>query len=63
MAYHPELPPAQVRSLILESATPFGETEVTVPGGTRTVPFATLSQTGAVVNAYSALQRAAEQSK
>ena len=60
MAYHPELSPAQVRSLILESATPFGETEVTVPGGTRTAPFATLSQTGAIVNAYSALQRAAQ---
>ena len=58
MAYHPELPPAQVRSLILESATPFGEMEVTVPGGTRTVPFATLSQTGAIVNVYAALQRA-----
>lgn len=58
MAYHPELSPADVRRLILDSATPFGEMEVTVPGGTRTVPFASLSRTGAIVNAYAALQEA-----
>jgi len=59
MAYHPDLPPAQVRSLILDGATPYGETQVTVPGGSRTVPFSSLSRTGAIVNAYTAIQRAA----
>ena len=61
MAYHPELPPAQVRELILETSTPYGNTTVTVPGGSRTVPFAALSRTGAIVNAHAALQRAAAQ--
>ncbi len=59
MAYHPELPPAEVRALILETGTRHGRTTVTVPGGSRTVPFASLSRTGAVINAYAALQRAA----
>lgn len=60
MAYHPTLPTAQVRDLILEAATPYGETQVTVPGGSRTVPFSALSRTGAIVNAYTAIQRAAQ---
>jgi subtilisin family serine protease len=60
MAYHPELPPVQVRELILETATPHGATTVTVPGGSWTAPFASLSRTGAIVNAYAALQRAAQ---
>jgi len=59
MAYHPELSAAQVRTLILETSTPHGSTTVTVPGGARTAPFASLSRTGAVINAYAALQRAA----
>ena len=59
MAYHPELSATQVRQLILDTATPFADTAVTLPGGDRAVPFATLSQTGAIVNAYAALQRAA----
>ncbi len=58
MAHEPDLSPAQVRQLILDTATPFGDTEVTVPGGTRTVPFARLSQTGAIINVHAALQRA-----
>ena len=62
MAYHPELSAARVRALVLETGTPHGRTTVTVPGGSRTVPFASLSRTGAVINAYTALQRAAASS-
>ena len=58
MAYHPEMSARAVRSLILDSATSYAETTVTRPGGSRTVPFSTLSRTGAIVNAYTALQRA-----
>ena len=59
MAYFPELPVAQVRSIILETATPFPETMVTRPGGSEKVPFGQLSRTGGIVNAQAALQRAA----
>jgi subtilisin family serine protease len=59
MAYHPELTAEQVREVVLESSTPYGDTTVTVPGGDRTAPFASLSRTGAVINAYAALQLAA----
>jgi subtilisin family serine protease len=62
MAYHPELTAAQVRSVILETGTPHGNATVTVPGGMRTAPFASLSRTGAIINAYAALQRAAAMS-
>jgi subtilisin family serine protease len=61
MAHHPDLSAAQVRSLILETAVPYGDTQVTLPGGSRTVPFAQLSRTGAIANAYHALQQAASQ--
>jgi subtilisin family serine protease len=60
MAYHPELSAAQVRQLILDTATPHGDTQVTIPGGSRMVPFAALSRTGAIINAHAALQRAAD---
>lgn len=62
MAYHPELSAADVRQLVLESATPYGDESVTRPGGAAMVPFATLSRTGAIINAYAALQRAAAMS-
>ena len=60
MAYHPDLTALQVRDLILETATPYAERSVTVPQGQRSVPFGSLSRTGAIVNAEAALQRAAE---
>ena len=59
MAYHLELTAEQVRALMLDTSTPYGDMTVTVPGGDRTAPFASLSRTGAVVNAYAALERAA----
>ena len=60
MAYHPELSPQQVRRIILETATSHADKQVAVPGSSRTVPFSALSRTGAIVNAYAALERAAQ---
>jgi subtilisin family serine protease len=64
MAYYPELGAADVKRIILESATRLGDRVVLRPGsqdGAR-VPFSTLSATGGVVNAYGALRLAAEAS-
>ncbi len=58
LAYFPELTAAQVREIILASATRYTDQQVTVPGGDERVPFGQLSDTGAVVNLYSAVQMA-----
>ena len=60
MAYFPELTTAQVRSIILETATSYKDVQVRRPGGSDKISFGQLSRTGAVVNAHAALQRAAE---
>lgn len=61
MAHYPSLSPAQVRSIILDTATRYEDQIVSRPGGTdSTVRFGKLSQTGAVVDAHAALRRAAE---
>jgi subtilisin family serine protease len=57
MAYYPSLTAADVKRIILESATP-RQVDVIVPGSGRRAPFATLSSTGAVVNVYEAVKRA-----
>ena len=59
MAYFPDLPVTQVRSVLLETATTYPDTMVTRPGGSEKVPFGQLSRTGGIVNAQAALQRAA----
>jgi subtilisin family serine protease len=60
MAYYPELTAAQVKQIIMETVTPYQEMNVQVPGGGGMRPFGELSISGGVVNAYSALLRAAE---
>ena len=60
MAHYPSLSAIEVRSVILDTATPYRDRQVTRPGGTATARFGALSETGAIVNAKSALQRAAE---
>jgi subtilisin family serine protease len=60
MAYHPDLTALQVREVILNTATPYAEQSVTVPGGNRSAPFESLSRTGAIINAEGAVRRAAE---
>ena len=60
MAYYPDLTAAQVRSILLETATSYADTMVTRPGGSDKVPFGQLSRTGGIVNAHAALKRADE---
>jgi subtilisin family serine protease len=66
MSYYPELSAAQVKDVLLTTATSYADAQVTRPGsggrgpqssGTE-VAFGDLSGTGGVVNAYAALQRA-----
>lgn len=61
MAYYPDLSAAEVKQIILESATRYADQSVVRPGGEGArVPFSELSATGGVVNAYAAI-RLAEQ--
>lgn len=61
MGYYPELSAADVKKIILDSATPLGDRMVALPGGEgREVRFAELSATGGVINAYQALRLAEE---
>lgn len=60
MAYFPELTALEVRQILLDSATPLGDVQVSLPGDSRErVPFGQLSSTGGIVNAYEALRMAA----
>ncbi|MFL5578425.1 MAG: S8 family peptidase [Gemmatimonadaceae bacterium] len=62
MAYYPELSAADVKRIILASATRYADRQVARPGtGGGSVPFGSLSATGGVVNAYEALKMAAGQ--
>ena len=58
MSYYPQLGAADVRRIILESATPLREQLVVRPGAKEQVRFGELSVTGAVVNAYEAVRMA-----
>ena len=63
MSYYPNLTVAQVRQIILDSATRYDRASLQ-PGAhnTETVPFASLSVTGGIVNAYNALVMAQKES-
>jgi subtilisin family serine protease len=63
MAYYPDLSAAEIKQIILESATPYADEPAVRPGseGER-VPFGTLSATGGVVNAYEAIRLAEQRS-
>jgi len=59
MAYYPSLTPAEVKDIILQSATRFPNQSVVIPGeGGSRVPFANLSVSGGVVNVYNAIRLA-----
>ncbi len=61
MSYYPTLTAADVKNIILESATKLPDRQVVRPGeGGQTVPFSELSATGGIVNAFNALKRAEE---
>lgn len=56
-SYFPKLTYADIKRIILESATPY-QTSVRRPESTDTVAFASLSKTGGVVNLYEAVKMA-----
>jgi subtilisin family serine protease len=58
MSYYPELSAADVKHIILASATKHGAQQVAKPGAPGLVPFAQLSATGGIVNAYNAVKMA-----
>jgi subtilisin family serine protease len=60
MAYYPSLSAADVKQVILESATSHADRMALRPGDGTQVRFGELSVTGAIVNAYEALRLAAE---
>jgi subtilisin family serine protease len=58
LAYFPELTTQQVKEIILQSAVRYTDQQVTRPGGEDRVRFGDLSDTGAIVNLYNAVQMA-----
>ena len=62
MAYFPDLTAAEVRQIVLDSATRYADDEVERPGDGEAVPFGTLSATGGVVDAAAAVRLAMERS-
>jgi len=60
MSYYPNLSAADVKRIILDSATRYADQKVVRPGAEsgETITFGSLSITGGVVNAYSALKLA-----
>jgi subtilisin family serine protease len=63
MSYYPNLSAADVKRILLDSATRYADRSVVRPGeGGGKVPFGTLSATGGVVNAYAAVKLAEQMS-
>lgn len=60
--YYPNLTAVEVKQIIMESGVAINR-EVILPGSSKKVPFAELSKTGRIVNAYNALLLAAAKSK
>jgi subtilisin family serine protease len=58
LSYFPELTAAQVREIILASATRYTDQQVVRPGSRERVAFGELSDTGGIVNLYNAVQMA-----
>jgi subtilisin family serine protease len=63
MAYFPSLTAADVRRILLASAVRQPGASVPRPGGTEAVPFAGLSSTGGIVNAYAAVKMALDETR
>ncbi len=55
MSYYPDLTADQVKTILKESTRKFDGLKVTKPGSAEEVPFAQLSATGGLVNAYEAV--------
>lgn len=64
MAYFPSLTALQVKELILSSVRPFPDLQVVLPGSqAQRVPFANLSRTGGLIDAYAAVRKALERER
>ena len=64
MAYYPDFSAAEVKDIILDSASSYADLMVTKPGTEgELVAFGILSRTGSIINAYSALKLAEERAK
>lgn len=59
LEYYPTLTAAQLKSVLMGSVTKFPGLHVRVPGSKNKAAFASLSVSGGIVNAYSALEMAA----
>jgi len=62
-SFYPDLTAAQLRDVLVSTARRYPNQTVTRPGSEDRVPFASLSVTGGIVDAYAALQRAAQLSQ
>jgi subtilisin family serine protease len=64
MAYYPNLSAADVKRILIDSSTRYGDQRVVRPGAENgeQVPFGSLSATGGVVNAYAAVKLAEQMS-
>ena len=61
MAYYPEFSAAEIKDIILDSASSYADRMVTKPGTEdEMIAFGALSKTGSIINAYGALKLAAE---
>jgi len=63
MSHFPTLTAADVKRILLQTVTPYRDRQVTVPGGQERVPFASLSASGGVVNAYEAVKKALDETR
>jgi len=63
MAYFPTLTAADVKRILLASATRFPNATTPLPGGGPPVPFSSLSASGGVVNAYAAVRQALDEER
>jgi subtilisin family serine protease len=63
MAHFPTLGAADVKRILLETVTPYADRQVPRPGGQERVPFASLSASGGVVNAYAAVKKAQDETR
>jgi subtilisin family serine protease len=63
MSHFPTLTAADVKRILVQTVTPYGDRQVPLPGGQQQVPFASLSSSGGVVNAYAAVKKALEETR
>ncbi|MGZ8492130.1 MAG: S8 family serine peptidase, partial [Gemmatirosa sp.] len=63
MAHFPTLTAADVKRILVQTVTPYADRQVPLPGGQQRVPFASLSSSGGVVNAYAAVKKAQDETR